>query len=142
MKIKKRQAAGLIPFKKLMNGAQVFLQKRGGDAPRFPGYFGFFGGGMEEGESPENALVREIKEEMDIDIESYNFFGTYDYGDDVNHIFTLEVDDNFENKVNILEGEYGKFFGEKDLAGLKIVEIDKLVLLDFFKNQPINQKRE
>ncbi len=43
---------------------KMLLQHRTEDAPRLPGYWGFFGGGIEQGEKPKDALRREIREEL------------------------------------------------------------------------------
>jgi mutator protein MutT len=43
---------------------RVLLQHRADDAARLPGYWAFFGGGIEAGESPEQAVYREIVEEL------------------------------------------------------------------------------
>lgn len=50
----------------LHSGGQVLLQKRGGDAPRWPLMWGVFGGNFFGGESPEDAAIREVKEELGI----------------------------------------------------------------------------
>lgn len=50
---------------------KFLLQHRTEDAPRHPGYWGFFGGHIEEGETPEQAMIRETKEELDIDVVDY-----------------------------------------------------------------------
>jgi 8-oxo-dGTP diphosphatase len=43
---------------------ELLLQHRTPDAPRFPGYWMFFGGEIEDGESPEQAVKRETVEEI------------------------------------------------------------------------------
>ena len=39
----------------------------------FPDHWDLIGGHVEEGETPEEALVREVKEELDIDLKEYTF---------------------------------------------------------------------
>ena len=43
---------------------RILLQHRTEDAPTFPDCWAFFGGGLEEGETPEQAVEREIIEEL------------------------------------------------------------------------------
>src|SRR3979411_64028 len=43
---------------------RILLQHRTEDAPIFPNHWAFFGGGLEEGESPEQAVKREGLEEL------------------------------------------------------------------------------
>ena len=40
----------------------------------YPGHWGAFGGAMEEGESPETAIYRELAEEIGYTPETFNFF--------------------------------------------------------------------
>jgi len=42
----------------------------------YPRCLGLFGGHIEEGKTPEKALVREIKEEIDYDVVNFSKFGT------------------------------------------------------------------
>jgi 8-oxo-dGTP diphosphatase len=44
----------------------------------FPNHWDLFGGHVEEGETPEQALVRELKEELNIEITDYRFFKKYE----------------------------------------------------------------
>ena len=56
--------------------AQRNLQKNLGGMWEFPG------GKQEVGESPEDALIRELKEELSIDVEVLQSFSPYDYRDE------------------------------------------------------------
>ena len=56
--------------------AQRNLQKNFGGMWEFPG------GKQEANESPEDALIRELKEELSIDVEVLQSFSPYDYRDE------------------------------------------------------------
>lgn len=132
--VSKRKVSILLPY--ITNGSslRVYLQKRSKDAERLPDYFGFFGGGIEEDESPEEALIREIREEMDFFPQGYVHFKTYEFGGSMKHIYLLRVDQDFESKIKILEGDYGKWFNEQEIINeSKLIDTDKLVLREVYR---------
>lgn len=57
----KRRYVGCIV---LTQDFRILLQQRGPDWSSFPGCLSTFGGGIEEGETPLQALLRELKEEL------------------------------------------------------------------------------
>jgi len=124
----KRSVSTLIPYFIKDGEVRVFLQKRSKDAEYRPDQFGLFGGGIEAGETREQALVREIKEELSIEAKNYEFIGQYESDRIVNNVFVMEVGENFENEVCVNEGQYGRFFTEKEI-------MDEPALTDFHRKR-------
>lgn len=61
----KRRCVGCLV---LSQDNKIILQMRDQHAPTFPNHLATFGGGIEAGESPMHALVRELKEELGADV--------------------------------------------------------------------------
>lgn len=68
-----------------------------------------FGGGFEGEENKEEALYREIQEELSYTPVAPFYFGRYEVANAIMHVFLEEVSEDFEEKVIVGEGEYGKF---------------------------------
>lgn len=58
---------------------RIVLQRRGKEAPRSPNMLGFFGGHVEEGESYDDAMARELGEETSLDLHSLRWACVQDY---------------------------------------------------------------
>jgi 8-oxo-dGTP diphosphatase len=126
----KREVSVLAPYKKKDGRIYIFLQKRSEDAERYSGYFGFFGGGVEENETIEEALLREIKEELNIVLEKFSYFGKYHLPKTIVDVFTIEVGDNFEKEITVLEGDYGQWFNEEDFERQRGIITGDLKILE------------
>lgn len=92
--------------------------------------WGFFGGAIEAGETPEQALVREIKEELCYDLANYEYIGTCsgplaEMMVEVN-MYAAPLPDlsEFDQK----EGCGMKLFTVDEARELKIVDVDLKVL--------------
>ena len=103
----------------------------------FPGYWDLIGGHIEEGETPKEALDREIKEELGTEIHGITFFKEYlCMGGDVHHnikyIFKAITNTPIE-EITLLEGDYPKYFKANEIKGLKLANILKHIVLDYLK---------
>lgn len=131
--MQKSHRAILTPYRREGKEILVYLQKRSADMKALPNYFGFWGGKVEEGETIEEGLKREIEEELGIEISDYEHFAHYEFYGSIKDIFTLEIGSDFEKDVVIGEGDYGKFFTEQDtLNEPLILDEDRVVLRNFF----------
>jgi len=72
---------------------EVLLQLRDNiPSIRFPNHWGCIGGGVEPGETPEQAMLREVDEELGIAPGPHEYIGTYNrYSGDI-HIYTSRLD--------------------------------------------------
>ncbi|MCX6302796.1 MAG: NUDIX domain-containing protein [Bacteroidia bacterium] len=105
----------------------------------FPLHWDLFGGHVEEGETPEEALVREVKEELDYDLKDYRFFRKYEcsVGDaypNVKYIFSGRFSLPVE-EITLLEGEYVRYFKREEIPGIKFANILKDIVLDYIDSR-------
>lgn len=134
--MKLRRVALIVPCNMKM---EVILQRRRGfiDKPADRDY-GFFGGGLENGESVEQALKREVMEELTLDvknIKSLKFFKTYNYENKEKgmavelNVFLCDIMD--VEKMDVKEGKPVTLKFEETF-NLDISDMDKKVLREIY----------
>ncbi len=116
---------------------RILLQLRDEKAPRHPNCWGFFGGGIEKGETPKEALKREAKEELRIDIEDYNYrlFKKYEFEDELGsieeYIFVFPVEIPIpELKLELGEGRGLAFLSCEEIKNIKFPDYERPILKD------------
>jgi 8-oxo-dGTP diphosphatase len=101
----------------------------------FPDYWDLIGGHVEEGETPEEALVREVKEELDIDLEDCTFYKRYecltgDAYENIKYIYTSKINIPI-GEVTLLEGVRPQYFSKEEIPDVKFANIIKSIVLDY-----------
>jgi 8-oxo-dGTP diphosphatase len=101
----------------------------------FPHHWDLIGGHIEEGETPEEALIREVKEEIDFDLKDYTFFREYlclegDAYPNIKYIYTGRIDLPAE-EILLLEGDRLQFFTREEIPDVKFANILKRIMMDY-----------
>ena len=112
----------------IREGDRIFATQRG--YGKYKDFWEFPGGKIEENESPEEALKREIREELDTEIEVGDLIDTIEYDYPEFHLnmkcFWAKV---LEGKLLLKEHEAAKWLGKEDLFSVEWLPSD-LSLLD------------
>lgn len=111
---------------------RVFLQRRSASAKRAPNYWGFFGGGIDEGETPEGALARELQEELEYRVAHPRLILTQEYeweGEWYQAYTFVEAYDASQTLVQH-EGQGAGWFRPDETKDLLMLEHDRLSLAE------------
>jgi len=103
----------------------------------FPLHWDLIGGHVEEGETPEQALIREVKEELNIDLKEFTFFRKYECNEgdaypNVKYIYTGRIDLPKE-EITLLEGDHARYFRKDEIDDLRFANIMKKIVTDYIK---------
>ena len=110
----------------------------------FPDHWDLIGGHVEEGETPEEALVREVKEELDIDLKDYTFYKTYvcmkgDAYENIKYIYNGKISVPIE-EVTLLEGVRPQYFSRDEIPTVKFANILKSIVMEYIDDSDMNKK--
>lgn len=131
---------------------QHYLMQLRDDVPgiAYPGHWGFFGGHLDPGETAEDAIERELWEEIGYRATNLHFFGLYPDPGVVRHVFYGPLRVSMAT-LDLKEGWDLAFFSRSDIhashrysdkaAGIyPLAATHQQVLLDFIQFQDKNQQ--
>lgn len=116
----------------IIKDKKIFATQRG--YGEFKDGWEFPGGKVEKGETPENAIVREIKEELDTEIKVKEYFDTVEYDYPNFHLsMKCYICTVLSGKLELLEHEAAKWLDKDSLDSVAWLPAD-LGLVDKLKD--------
>jgi len=99
----------------------------------YPNTWDLPGGGVDDGEKPEEAVAREMKEELDLDIGLPEFFRVTEFNDRTENTFIQKLNTP-ETELNqkLAEGQCVKWFSEEEIKKMKLAFEFNIVVEAFF----------
>lgn len=115
----------------IMNDGQIFATQRGyGD---YKDWWEFPGGKIEPGETPEEALVREIREELNAEIEVGRLVDTVEYDYPKFHMMMrCYLCRLISDEIELVEHEAARWLDMDDVWSVKWLPSDIEVIEDLF----------
>lgn len=111
----------------IRDDSTIFATQRG--YGNYKGWWEFPGGKIEEGETSQEALKREIKEELDVSIKVGELIDTIEYDYPDFHLsmdcFWCEIEDG---DPKLLEAEASKWLGEDELDSVNWLPADETLI--------------
>jgi 8-oxo-dGTP diphosphatase len=118
----------------------LYLRDNKPDIP-FPDHWDLIGGHVEEGETPEEALIREVKEELDIDLKDYTFYKKYecltgDAYENIKYIYYGKINLPIE-EITLLEGVRSQYFSREEIPDIKFANILKSIVMNYIADSDL-----
>ncbi len=89
------------------------------------------GGHVEENETPEECIIREMKEEMDINLKDFQLFCEKEFDDRIEYTYWKKVNLNIA-EIDLMEGQYLKWFTQQEAADTKLAYGFNEIVKEFF----------
>ena len=104
---------------------RILMQLRTDDAPTFPDCWGFFGGAIDEGENPVDAVIREAREELGYQCRDPRLLCSvhpdsldYPLNGGQRHYFVETVDAS--QRLRLAEGKSMGWFSLDEMRGIRL----------------------
>lgn len=113
------------------NEKQFLLQHRTKDAVVLPDYWAFFGGGIKEGETPEDAVRREALEELNYEVNAPRFFLEQDFriGNTNGRMYVfIEAFYGNSDDLTLREGQGWGWYKASEIDKLKMIDHDRQLI--------------
>jgi 8-oxo-dGTP diphosphatase len=129
----KRQGCSIL----FVNGQRQILLFLRDDLPHisYPNTWDVPGGHVEEAETPAQGIVREMKEEMGLDLEGFELFSVKAFSDRVEHTFWKSVDLQIDG-ISLQEGQRLRWFSEEEARATALAYGFNEIVAEFYERAP------
>jgi 8-oxo-dGTP diphosphatase len=112
----------------------LFLRDDAPDIP-YPDMWDVPGGHIEQGETPEQCIAREMKEEINLDLEEFQLFSIIKFTDRIEYTFWEKANLDIR-RIQLNEGQRLKWFTENEAKNTELAYGFNEILEDFFRKAP------
>jgi 8-oxo-dGTP diphosphatase len=129
----KRKGASIL-FVNPQRQVLLFLRD---DLPHipYPNTWDVPGGHVEEGETPAECIIREMKEEIGLDLEGFELLSVKEFSDRVEYTFWKSADLNID-AISLQEGQRLQWFSEEEAGATPLAYGFNEIVQDFYARAP------
>ena len=91
------------------------------------------GGHIEADETPEKCIIREMKEEMDLDLNKFQLLCVKEFDDRIEYTFWKHANLDI-NKIKLMEGQCLKWFTQQEAASIKLAYGFNEIVKEFYRS--------
>ena len=115
----------------------LLLRDNSPDIP-FPNMWDVPGGHVENGETPEQCIVREMNEEMNLDLDDFRLFSVMDFEDRREYTFWKRANLDI-HQIQLTEGQRLKWFTENEVKRTELACGFNEIVEGFFQKAPFSE---
>ncbi|MBA4369693.1 MAG: NUDIX hydrolase [Desulfobacterium sp.] len=101
----------------------------------FPNMWDIPGGHVEPDETPERCIVREMREEMELELENFSLFSVMEFPDRIEYTFWKKSNLDIE-RITLHEGQCLRWFDQKEIEETELALGFNEILSSFFTEAP------
>lgn len=132
----KRKGSSIIFFNDKRQ-VLLFLRDNIPDLP-YPNMWDVPGGHVERNESPEKCIVREMKEEMNLNLDRFELFSEIEFDDLTEYTFWARAD--FEiDEIEFTEGQKLKWFTKDEVKQTQLAYGFNEIIEQFYRQTPFER---
>ena len=101
----------------------------------YPNTWDLPGGHVEPDETPQQCIVREMMEEMELDLTFFHHFSTTEFFDRIEYVYWKRADLNIAD-IRLHEGQYLKWFTHEQIKKTPLAHGFNQIIDNFFLKKP------